>query len=92
MVGRGRGRGLAQMHRDMQNLQREVAYLMNMMENQRLRQRGDNSNEGSDKGDTDQSEELEVEPINCGNFEERMLRALEGKNEEIKVGSFRVCR
>ncbi|GLJ25051.1 hypothetical protein SUGI_0479400 [Cryptomeria japonica] len=81
MVGRGRGRGLAQMHRDIQNLKRQVEELMNIMENQRLKQREDNS----DEGDTDQSEEFEEEPVNHGNFEERMLSALEGKNEGIKV-------
>ncbi|GLJ47582.1 hypothetical protein SUGI_1004730 [Cryptomeria japonica] len=86
MAGRGRGRGgLAHMHRDMQNFQRPVVDLTNMMEIKRLRQRGGNSDEGSDQGDTDQSEEHEEEPVNHANFEERMLRALEGKNEGIQV-------
>ncbi|GLJ10280.1 hypothetical protein SUGI_0125370 [Cryptomeria japonica] len=82
MARRGRGRGgLSQMYRDMQNLQRKVADLMNMMENQRPRQRGGNSDEGLDQGDTNQSEEPKEEIVNRENFEERILRALEGKNE-----------
>ena len=40
MVGRERGReGLAQMRRDMKNLQRQVAYLTSMLASQRIIQR-----------------------------------------------------
>jgi hypothetical protein len=53
MVGRGRGRaGLAQMRRDMQNLQRKVADLTNVLASQRIIQR-EVSDEETNQGDID---------------------------------------
>ena len=93
MVGRGRGREgyLAQMHRDMKNLQRKVADLANMLASQRIIQR-EVYDEDTDQGDVDQHiehdkehEEHEEEQLEHMNFEERMLRALEGRNDGIKM-------
>jgi hypothetical protein len=54
MVGRGRGRaGLAQMRRDMKNLQRQVADLTNVLASQRIIQR-EVFDEETDQGDVDQ--------------------------------------
>ena len=53
MVGRGRGReSLAQMCRDMQNLQRKLANLTSMLANQRIIQR-EVYDEDTDQGDVD---------------------------------------
>ena len=55
MVGRGRGRAgyLAQMHGDIQNLQRKVEDLTNMLASQRIIQR-EVYDEGIVSGDVDQ--------------------------------------
>jgi hypothetical protein len=54
MVGRGRGRvDLTQMHKDMQNLQRQAVDLTHIMASQRIIQR-EVSNEEIDQGDVDQ--------------------------------------
>ena len=88
MAGRGRGRaGLAQMHRDMQDLQRQLADLTNMLASQRIIQRVV-FDEETNQGDVDQHiehEDHEEEKLEPMPFEERMLRALEGRNERIKM-------
>jgi hypothetical protein len=76
--------GLAQMHRDMQNLQRQVADLTNVLASQRIIQR-EVFDEETNQGDVDQHIEHEEEQLECMNFEERMLRALEGRNDGIKM-------
>ena len=54
MAKRGRGReGLAQMHRDMQNLQRKVIYLTYMLANQTIIRR-EVYYEETDQGGVDQ--------------------------------------
>lgn len=86
MAGRGRGRGgLAQMHREMQNLQRQIAELITRMENQRPGRGGDEFDEEIGQGGANQDIEHEEEELEGMSFEERMLRALEGKNGGIKV-------
>ena len=53
MVGRGRGReGLAQMHREMKNLKRQVEELTNVLVNQRIIPR-DASDEETKHGNVD---------------------------------------
>jgi hypothetical protein len=53
MVGRGRGRtSLAQMHKDIQNLQMQVADLANMLASQRIIQR-EVFDEETNQGDVD---------------------------------------
>ena len=49
-----------------------------MLASQRIIQR-EVSNEGKVQGDVDQHIEHEEEQLKCMNFEERMLRALEGE-------------
>ena len=85
--GRGRGGagvGIAQVRRDMQNLERRVAELTNALANQRTIQR-DVSDEETEYGGIDHQGEQEEEQLECMPFEERMLRALEGRNDGIKV-------
>jgi hypothetical protein len=62
MVGSGRGRVgyLAQMCKDMQNLQRQVEYLTIMLASQRIIQR-EVSDEETVRGDVDQYIKLEEE-------------------------------
>ena len=84
MVGRGRGRaGLAHMRRDMQNLERRVAELTNVLVYQRIIPRNASDEETKHKDvdhQREQEEQLERMP-----FDERMLRALEGRNYGIKI-------
>ena len=87
MAGRGRGgagAGIAQMRRDMQNLERRVAELTNALANQRTIQR-DVSDEETKYAGVDHQGEQEEEQLERMPFEERMLRALEGRNDGIKV-------
>jgi hypothetical protein len=61
MTRRGRGRaGLAQMRRDMQNLQRQVADPTSMLASQRIIQR-EESDEETNQGNIDQHIEHEEE-------------------------------
>ena len=84
MVGRGRGRaGLAQMCRDMQNIERRVAKLTNALVYQRIIPR-DASDEETEYGDVDHQSEQE-EQLEHMPFDERMLRALGGRNDGIKI-------
>ena len=76
MSGRGRGiTSLAQMHRDMQNLQRQEEYLTNMFDSQTIIQR-EASDEEIDQGDVDHHIEHEEEQLGHMNFRERVLRPL----------------
>ena len=84
MVGRGRGRvGLAQMCKDIQNLKRRVVELTNVLVYQRIIPRHESDEETKHK-DVDDPREQE-EKLECMPFEERMLRALEGRNDGIKI-------
>jgi hypothetical protein len=67
MAGRGRA-GLAQMHRDMQNLQRQVADLTNVLTSRRIIQRA-MYDEETDQGDLNQHIEHEDEQLECMTFE-----------------------
>jgi hypothetical protein len=99
MDGRGRGRvGLFQIRRDMQNLQRQVENLISMLASQRIIQR-EVPNEKKNQGNVDhhieheeeheeheeEHEEHEEEELNHVYFEERMPKALEGRNDRIKM-------
>ena len=86
MGGRGRGRAgyLAQMHGDIQNLQRKVEDLTNMLASQRIIP-GEVFDEETDQGDLDQHTKHEEKQLECAPFEERMLKALEGRNDGIKI-------
>ena len=72
------------MHRDMQNLQRQVEDFTNVLTSQRIIQR-EVSNEGIVQGDVDQHTKHEEEQLEHMTFEERMLKALEGINDGIKM-------
>jgi hypothetical protein len=82
--GRGRVRYLAQMYIDMQNIQRQVADFTNVLASQRIIQREVFDDE-TIRGDVDQHTKHEEEQLERMNFEERMLRALEGRNDGIKM-------
>jgi hypothetical protein len=85
MARRGRGRvDLAQMHRDMHNHKRRVAQLTNVLVNQRIIPR-DASDEETKHRDLDHQREQEEEQLERMPFEERMLRALEGRNDGSKI-------
>jgi hypothetical protein len=78
------------MCRDMKNLQRKVADLTNVWECQRIIQR-EVSDEETNQGDVDQhiendEEQLEhkEESLKHMNFEEMILKDLEGRNDGIK--------
>ncbi|KAH9289286.1 hypothetical protein KI387_033403, partial [Taxus chinensis] len=79
MAGRGRGRGggIAQMNRNMQDLQRQFVALVAM-----ITQRGNQGGDDTDEEEVCKEEETQAPPLA---FEERMLRALEGKNDGIRV-------
>ena len=78
-----RGReGLAQMHKDMQILQRKVEDLTNVLANYRIIWR-EVSNYDTYQGDVDQY--IEHEEVGNLTFEERMLGPLEGRNDGIKM-------
>jgi hypothetical protein len=84
MAGRGRGRaGLAQMRRDMQNLERRVAKHKNALVYQRIIPR-DASDEETKHRNVDHQREQE-EQLEHMPFEEWLFRALEGINDGIKI-------
>ncbi|KAH9323897.1 hypothetical protein KI387_018536, partial [Taxus chinensis] len=72
----GRGGGIAQMNRNMQDLQRQVVVLATMI-TQRGNHGGDDTNE-----EFCEEEETPAPPLA---FQERMLQALEGKNDGKRV-------
>ena len=69
------------MRREMQNLQRKVTDLTNALINQRVISI-DDSNEERDCGHVNQKIE---EPIENMGYDERVLMALEGRNDGIKM-------
>ena len=88
MAGRGRGRGgVAQFQRIILDLQRQIEELNERVDNQRAW----NNNvleEETDEGDNDRMEgnvENEVEELARMSYKDRVLRALEGKNDGIKI-------
>ena len=66
------------MCRDMENLQRQVEGLTNVLDNPRIIWR-EASDDETDQGDVDQHIEHEEEQVGHMTFEERMLKALEGE-------------
>ena len=88
MAGRGRGRGgVAQFQRIILDLQRQIEELNERFDDQRAR----NNNvleEATDEGDNERmegDEENEAEELAHMSYEDRVLRALEGKNDGIKI-------
>lgn len=71
------------MRRDMHNLKRRVAKLANALVYQRIIPR-DASDEETKHRNVDHQREQE-EQLECMPFEERMRRALEGRNDGIKI-------
>lgn len=72
------------MCRDMQNLQREVVEITSVLANHRIIQR-DISDEETEHGDVCHQREPEKEQLECMHFEERMLRPLERRNDNIII-------
>ena len=88
MAGRGRGRGgVAQFQWIILDLKRQIEELNERVDNQRAW----NNNvleEEIDEGDNDRMEgnvENEVEELARMSYKDRVLRALEGKNDGIKI-------
>ena len=76
MAGRGRGRGgVTPMQRLVLDMKREIEWLIERLDNQELR-RGN---------ETDEEEENEDERLGEMSYEDRVLRALEGSTEAIKI-------
>ncbi|KAH9328781.1 hypothetical protein KI387_000889, partial [Taxus chinensis] len=83
---RGRG-GYAQMNRHMQELQRQVAELTGEVTRLRRRHANGDANPDSDIEEEPPSmnEGGDEETLNERPFEERLIKALEGKNDDIKI-------
>lgn len=84
-TGRGRGRGgVTPMQRLMMDIQRQIEGLSERLDNQGI-QGGDESDEEGNRRDADQNEENTEERLEEMSYEDRVLRALEGRSEGIKI-------